>query len=54
MAISARVVKVGVMPQLRGITPTGVLQHLKMLFGPSISPNWGVIVVGQHLLVVII
>ena len=37
MAISAAVVNVGVMPHLRGITPTGVLEHLKMLFGPSFT-----------------
>ena len=37
MAISAALVNVGVLPHLRGITPTGVLQHLKMLFGPSFT-----------------
>ena len=37
MAISAAVVNVGVMPHLRGITPTGVLEHLKMLFGFSFT-----------------
>ena len=42
MAISAAVVNVGVMPHLRGITPTGILQHLKMMFGPSLTSELGV------------
>ena len=53
MAISATVVKVGVMPCRQGITPTGVLQHLKSCLDPVSRPNWGIIAVGQHLLVVL-
>ena len=56
MTISAEVVNVGVMPHLRGITPRGVLQHLKILYGPSFTSDalWGVIAIGHHLSVVII
>ena len=41
MAISAAVVNVGIMPHLRCITPTGILQQLKTLFGPSFTYEFG-------------
>ena len=38
---SAAVINVGVMPDIRGIMPPGVLQHLKILFGSSFTSELG-------------